>query len=149
MLIRPATADDDEALRSLFAAYAKEFAYELGDQDVAAEGVIARQTYADGALLVADDDGLVGCVAYQPWGEGRARMRRMFVPAEHRGKGLGRALAYGIVGKARHEGFKEMVLDTSGPMEAATALYKSMGFEPFEPDYEAPCNDVRYLRLRL
>lgn len=150
MLIRPATAADDAALTALFAAYAEEHAYSLGDQDVVGEGLAARERYADGALLVADDGGdVVGCVAYEPWGEGRARMKRMFVPAEHRGKGLGRSLAYGIVGKARHDGYKEIVLDTSRPMEAATALYRSMGFEPFEPDYEAPCREVLYLRLGL
>ncbi len=150
MQIRPATPADDEAIAALFAAYASEHAYGLGDQDVVGEGKVARSRYADGALLVADDDGtLVGCVAYQPWGAGRARMRRMFVHADQRGKGLGRALAYGIIGKARHDGHKAMVLDTSEPMVAATALYQSMGFEPFEPDYEAPCRDVVYLRLAL
>ncbi len=150
MHIRPATPTDDAALATLFAAYAEEFGYELGDQDLVSEGQAARATYAAGALLVAaEDGGILGCVGYEPWGEGRARMKRMFVPGAHRGKGLGRALAHGIVGKARHDGYKEMVLDTSKPMAAATALYQSMGFEPFEPDYEAPCREVLYLRLAL
>ncbi len=132
----------------MFRDYASEFAYELGAQDVVSEGREALEKYGSG-LLVADDGGVVGCVAFEPWGEGRCRMKRMFVPEVHRGRGIGRRLAEAIMVHASAAGFREMVLDTSGPMVAATALYRSLGFEPFEPDYTAPCNEVLYFRRAL
>lgn len=150
MQVRQAEPRDDTALARLFDAYQEEFRYELGDQDVALEGKEARLAYQDGALLVAvDGDEVVGCVAFEPWGEGRCRMKRMFVPTAHRGRGLGRLLAQAIVEAARAAGYQRMVLDTSEPMEAARALYGKMGFESFEPDYEAPCREVEYLSLKL
>lgn len=154
MHARPAEPRDDAALADLFRRYQEEFRYELGDQDVTAEGRRARDAYADGALLVAEDgDDVVGCVAFQPWGGDaagrRCRMRRMYVPVAHRGRGVGRLLAVALLDEARRAGYVSMVLDTSAPMEAARALYRGLGFEGFEPDYEAPCREVEYLSVRL
>ncbi len=148
--LRPAAAGDDAAIARLFAEYHAAFAFELGEQDVAAEGHTARDYYAQGALLVAEVCGqVVGCVAYEPWGEGRARMKRMYVPPSQRGKGLGRALATAIMDRARANGYRTMVLDTTAAMAAATRLYESLGFAPFEPDYVAPCRGTVYLARQL
>ncbi len=148
--VRPAAPADDDRIADLFAEYQEAFAFDLGDQDVAAEGRQARTFYASGALLVADINGEVaGCVAYEPWGDGRARMKRMFVSPRHRGHGLGRALAMAIMDRARADGHAVMVLDTTAAMAAATELYRSLGFEEFEPDYVAPCRETVYLSRPL
>lgn len=155
MEIRDATPLDDEALARLFADYAQAFADDLGDQDVVGEGRVARDRYRQGALLVAEVKGVVaGCVAYEPWGndaEGRprARMKRMFVDPAFRGQGVGRALAEAILDRARANGSASMCLDTTASMQAATALYRRLGFTPFQPDYEAPCRDTVYLARDL
>lgn len=150
MDIRTAHAGDDIAVAALIAEYAAAYAYELGDQDVVGEGMKAREYYEAGGLLVADDDGtVVGCVAYEPWGDDRCRMKRMYVLDEARGKGVGRMLAEACLESARKDGFKVMVLDTTKSMDAARGLYASLGFEEWEPDYEAPCNDTIYMRRNL
>lgn len=152
MDIVAAAPEHDADIAALFAAYAAAHEYELGDQDVVAEGRQARGRYAppEGGLLVATKNGVVyGCVAFEKWGETRCRMKRMFVPPSRRGTGLGRRLAAAVLEAAKVAGYDEMVLDTSKPMVAATTLYRSLGFEPFEPDYTAPCNDVVYLRRTL
>lgn len=157
MKVRPAEPRDDEAVATLFAQYGEAFAYELGDQDVAAEGRAARSKYAPprGALLVAEaeDGAVVGCGAIEDWGEGptgpRCRMKRMFVLPTGRGTGAGRALAEGLLSTAAEAGYVQMVLDTSKPMQAATALYRSLGFEEFVPDYDAPCREVVYMQRAL
>jgi putative acetyltransferase len=148
--IRKATAADDEAIAELFAGYAEAHAADLGNQDVVDEGRHARRKYAGGALMVAEDQGtILGVVAYEPWGAARARMKRMYVPPANRGQGIGRKLADAILLRAARDGHTEMVLDTSGPMIAATALYEGMGFAEFKPDYEAPGADVVYLQRSL
>lgn len=158
--MREAGPSDDAALAAFFAAYHGEFRHELGEQDVTGEGRRARAYYAGGAVLVAVEGGeVVGCVAYEPWGKGRphldghpvrrARMKRMYVPPTHRGRGLGRVLAEAVMERARREGYDAMVLDTTGPMDAATRLYRDLGFTGFEPDYEAPCRGTLYLARAL
>lgn len=148
--IRHAHQGDDIIVSALIADYAASFAYELGDQDVVGEGMRAREYYDAGALLVADRDGeVVGCVAYEPWGEGRCRMKRMYVPEDARGQGIGRRLAEAVMDEARKEGYKTMVLDTTQGMQAARKLYASLGFEEWSPDYEAPCRGTVYMRRDL
>lgn len=148
--VRAARPGDDIAVAAMIADYAADYEYELGAQDVVSEGVKAREYYESGALYVAAvDDELVGCVAYEPWGEGRARMKRLYVLREARGKGIGRLLAQAIVDGARKDGNKTMVLDTTKGMVEARALYASMGFEVWDADYEAPCVDTVYMRKAL
>ncbi len=150
LTIRTAHANDDITVAALIAEYAADFEFELGEQDVVGEGMKAREYYDNGALLVADADGeVVGCVAYEPWGDDRCRMKRMYVMPENRGQGIGKALAEGVMELAREAGYKTMVLDTTEGMEAARKLYASLGFEEWEPDYEAPCRGTVYMRRDL
>ncbi len=148
--VRPAGPGDDIVVSALIAEYAAAFAHELGAQDVVGEGQKAREYYDAGALFVAEADGnVVGCVAYEPWGEGRARMKRLYVLEDARGSGVGRALAEAVVDAAKEAGNGVMVLDTTQGMTEARGLYSSMGFKEWEPDYEAPCRDTVYMRMDL
>ena len=148
--VRPAHQGDDIVVAALIAEYAAAFEYELGEQDVVGEGMKAREYYDAGGLFVAEEEGeVVGCVAFEPWGEGRCRMKRMYVLEDARGKGVGRALAELCLAEAKKAGYNEMCLDTTKGMKEARALYRSLGFEEWAPDYEAPCNDVIYMRRDL
>lgn len=154
--VRAAGPGDDIRVSALIAEYAAAFAYELGDQDVVGEGLMARDRYQSGGLFVADIDGeIVGCVAFEPWGPNGAtdgswaRMKRLYVLEEARGSGVGRTLAQAVVDGARDAGASVMVLDTTQGMKEARALYASMGFAEWKPDYEAPCRDTVYMRMDL
>ena len=148
--IRAAHANDDIAVSALIAESAAHFQHELGEQDVVGEGMRAREYYDKGGLFVADIGGsVVGCVAYEPWGEGRCRMKRMYVLEDARGQGIGRALADAVIEEARAQGYGVMVLDTTESMTAAQALYRKIGFKDWDPDYEAPCRDTVYMRMEL
>lgn len=150
MDVRAANQGDDIVVSALIAEYAAAFAYELGEQDVVGEGMKVREYYDAGGLFVAEDDGeVIGCVAYEPWGEGRCRMKRMYVLEDHRGQGVGRALAELVIAEAKKAGFKEMCLDTTQGMKEARGLYASLGFEEWEPDYQAPCRGTIYMRRDL
>jgi GNAT superfamily N-acetyltransferase len=89
-----------------------------------------------GQLLLATLGGEpAGCVALRKMDTECCEMKRMFVPLQLHGKGVGRALAQAIVAQARAMGFKSMRLDTSIRQREAQALYKSLGFHPIEPYY--------------
>jgi GNAT superfamily N-acetyltransferase len=92
-----------------------------------------------GGLLMARLDGQpAGCVALKDLGGGRCEMKRMFVRVDAQGRGVGRALAQGIVQAAQAAGFRTMQLDTSIRQLEAQALYRSLGFRPSEPDLGLP-----------
>lgn len=116
-----------------------------------------------GRLLVAligvesGKEEVAGAVAYMPPGcsnskifeEGWPSMRMLVVHPDHRGKGIGRALAEECVEMARKDGAEFFGLHTSPVMSVALPLYLRMGFEKdrnLEPIAGAPYE--RY-RLRL
>jgi len=99
-----------------------------------------------GALLVAYLDGVAaGCVAMHDLGNGVAEMKRMFVPGEFRGRGVGRGLADGIIERAQRAGFNTMRLDTSRDQHDAIRLYERSGFRRVAPYYDAPDDLIAWL----
>ena len=79
----------------------------------------------------------------------RCEMKRLYVCPEARGKHLGSALVAAIIAHARQAGYREMVLDTLVPMQAAISLYKRHGFEECAAYYRNPMADVIYMRRPL
>lgn len=76
-------------------------------------------------------------------------MKRLFVRAPWRGTGLGRELAVAIVEAGRAAGHARMRLDTLPHLDAATALYQSMGFIEVAPYYDNPLPGVLYMEKAL
>ena len=74
----------------------------------------------------------IGCVALRPLEAGTGEVKRMFVDAEWRGMGVGRALLLALIDGAEVRGLTTLRLGTLHDMDAALALYKSVGFAPVE-----------------
>ena len=76
-------------------------------------------------------------------------MKRLYVRPPFRGRHLGRRMAEDIARRARDLGYRTLVLDTLGTMEAAQKLYESMGFAPATSYYINPIPNVKYCLLDL
>jgi len=76
-------------------------------------------------------------------------MKRLYVDPGCRGRHLGEKLVKQIILHAKNAGYKEMVLDTLKPMQAAIRLYQKSGFEICEPYYYNPFPDVIYMKKKL
>ena len=151
--IRPVRdAADLETARTLILEYARTLPFGLDFQDFDQEVASLPGEYAPprGCLLLALVEGAaVGCVALRPWGGDCCEMKRMYVRPEGRGAGVGRALGEAVLREARAAGYRKMRLDTVPGMEAALAIYASLGFKPIAAYRHNPIPGAIYLEAEL
>ncbi len=148
-----AGAEDMATLRALFLEYQDWLRVDLCFQDFETELATLPGHYASpgGRLWLATVDGkLAGCVGFRPHqGAGACEMKRLWLRPVYRNLGLGRRLAVTSIEAARAAGYRTICLDTLSFMDAARALYASLGFHEIPAYYDNPLDDVRYLELDL
>ena len=135
--------DDAERVRGLFREYADGLGVDLSFQAFDAEVDDPLGFYL--VVLLAEE----GCVALRRIDEETCEMKRLYVRPAGRGTGLGRRLAEAVIAEARTRGFVRMRLDTLATMDAARALYESLGFREIEPYRFNPLAGTTFLELRL
>jgi GNAT superfamily N-acetyltransferase len=74
-------------------------------------------------------------------------IKRMYVDPSFRKIGAGRAILQSLINAAKETGYKKVRLDSPKFMEAAHALYRSVGFKdiPVYPEVEIPEEFRQYL----
>lgn len=169
MIGAAASADDFAIGRRMFEEYQRAIGVDLCFQNFAAELEVLPRMYGepDGVLLLArsgiDDDGggcipivrmdpdAVGCIAVRRMGDEPhvCEMKRLYVRETARGTGLGRQLAETSLHVARRLGYRIMRLDTLASMEAAQALYRSLGFRETEAFNGRPNPGTVYMEIDL
>lgn len=98
---------------------------------------------AGGAFLVAWlGDQPVGCGGIRRLRPGVAELKRMFVDAPARRRGVARALLAALEQVARDAGHRELWLETGTEQPEAIALYRSAGYQPVPP-FEPHASRVR------
>jgi putative acetyltransferase len=139
--------------RELFLEYAQSLGFSLCFQNFDKELAELPGDYAppEGRLLLAECEAqLAACVALHKSGQGICEMKRLYLRAQFRGKGLGRALAERIIAEARQIGYQRMRLDTVEPvMKDAVAMYRKLGFKEIAPYRSNPIAGAMYMELEL
>jgi len=86
-------------------------------------------------VVVAYEDGeAIGCGAVKEYGEGVAEIKRMFVRAERRGRGLAKSVLSELETWASELNFSECILETGLKQPEAIRLYQKSGYETI-PNY--------------
>lgn len=151
-IIAAETAAQVAEARGLFNAYAATRPNDPALADFPEEIAALPGSYAppEGALLVAyRADEPVGCVALRRLDAQTCEMKRLFVLPTARGCRLGRRLAEAILDAARTRGYRRMRLDSIPSMQAAQALYRSLGFYEISPYRNNPNPGTTYMEKLL
>lgn len=91
-----------------------------------------------GTRLALKDGKPVGCGMFHTIEPGVAEIKRVFVTEFARGTGAGFAIMQSLIDACRAQGYDYIRMDTGKPLEAATRLYLSMGFELRDSYSEVP-----------
>ncbi len=143
---------DVERVRRLVTAHGDARATTPGVEYVYADAATMPGPYVPplgGIWLALDGEKEIGCVALRPMEEGSGEVKRMFVDPEWRGVGVGRALLESLIDGARARGLTLLRLGTLHDMDAALALYQSLGFTPIERYRADELIDTRFFQLPL
>lgn len=147
--LRDAAPVELPAVRALFLEYAESLGFSLCFQGFDREVADLPGAYAPphGALLLVLRDGApVGCGALRPLGAGTGELKRIYLRPAARGTGLGRRITEALLSRAASLGHRRVVLDTIvGKMDAAIALYRSLGFSEIAPYTENPVPGALFL----
>ncbi|MCV2393318.1 GNAT family N-acetyltransferase [Actinotalea sp. M2MS4P-6] len=92
-----------------------------------------------GAFLLAEVGGdPIGCGGVRMLDPERAEVKHLYLRAEQRGRGWGRALLAALEAEAVSLGAVTVVLDTNDTLPAAQSLYRSAGYREVERYNENP-----------
>lgn len=113
------------------------------------------QPYAPprGALLVARDEAgtVLGCVGIRESESDACEVKRLYVRADARRRGIGRVLVRAAMDHARAMGYHHMRLTTvPDEMAGVQALYESLGFsesDPYRHHGGQPVDGVRLIYM--
>lgn len=150
MITRQAKSRDMPAVRQLCWDYRALLVERTAARPMIVETYYAEDDYAalldslpqkhatpDGAILVAEEDGMViGCAMIHRIDATTCEIKRVFVAPEGRGKGAATRLVDACLTRAGRAGYGRMVLDTIIWLPEAIRLYERMGFTPAAPYYE-------------
>ncbi|RPJ02576.1 MAG: GNAT family N-acetyltransferase [Chloroflexi bacterium] len=95
---------------------------------------LAKFLPPDGRLLLGEiDEQIAGLACMKQLTETSCEIKRMYVRPVFRGRGVGRALSRRLIDDARQMDYPIIRLDSARFMDAAHALYRSVGFQEIAP----------------
>ncbi|WP_417656569.1 GNAT family N-acetyltransferase [Pseudidiomarina aestuarii] len=96
--------------------------YELGHFGQGYQGAIAQ-------LVACIGERVVGSAILKEYQPSVAKLTGFYVCGQFRGRGAGQQLLIEVIQRARESGCSAIYLETWDKMEAATALYKRLGWQ--------------------
>jgi len=142
--IEPARAEDAQGVIRLIGRVYAEYGFTFEPADELPDLLTFTQHYVApyGTFFVIRHYGqVVGSVGVERLGESSAELHRLYLDANLRGRGLGRALVEAAIAWCRAEGMTHSLLWSDTRFERAHVLYKRMGFQRTG---ERALNDINY-----
>jgi GNAT superfamily N-acetyltransferase len=132
--VRPARRGDEPAVRNLIEAILRSYGIELSlhetDSDLAdLESYYGRPGASFDVLIERSTDAVVGTVALEPHHSSDCELRKMYLDARHRRRGLGKYLLTHTLHRAAALGYRRVLAGTTAVLKEAIALYEQFGFQ--------------------
>jgi ribosomal protein S18 acetylase RimI-like enzyme len=148
--LRTATSADLDAIKALVAEGLAEFGYQPDPASSEADLENLEAAYHGGVFLVAvaSDDTVLASGGLLLLGDGEAKIRKMYVRRDARGRGLGQTILRRLLDEARTRRIERVRLETTDAMTGAQRLYERNGFRRVEGVPASPrCDRVYVLTL--
>ena len=100
-------------------------------------------------ILAFKHDALVACGALRELEPKVGEIKRVYVRADHRGKGFGPRLTGALLDRARELGYGRVRVDTLPSMTAAIQFYQEMGFKPIPRHWPHPVPGALFFECNL
>ena len=131
MTIRPATEDDQAAIRELWEEFEREVPWDVEDPETWDDEW--KDTLDDirtgGVYLAEDEQGPVGVARIEANVRGRAHIQLVHVRERGRRQGVAKALLRECVAHAREQGARFVSLDVVRANERAVTVWRRLGFK--------------------
>ena len=100
----------------------------------ATNGIVTEDFESRGGVFMLGrvDDALAGCGAFRPHDDA-AEIKRLYVRASMRGRGVARTILRRLEHEAREAGFARGLLETGTRQPESIALYRAEGWLPIAP----------------
>ena len=137
ILIRRGTLDDLDTIAPLFDLY-RSFYQQPSDLALARDFIALRLRRQESVILIAERDGTAVAFtqlfpSFSSVRAGRSWiLNDLYVRADARRNGIARALLQAAADFARADGAIRLELETDPDNRSAQALYRHMGWEPYE-----------------
>ena len=132
MHIRQANNRDREAITALVFSVLREYGLEPDPDGIDSDLEDIERSYfaRGGKLFVLEQErgGIAGTYGLHPINEETCELRKMYLRATARGRGLGKRMLEDAISRAREMGYREITLETASPLIEAIGLYKRFGF---------------------
>ena len=142
------TTSENEDFRSLVNRLDRELAIRDGD-DHAFYSQFNKLDTIKHAVVAYIDKEAVGCGAIRPFDDASVEVKRMFVPTEHRGRGIAKDILKELESWAVELSFKRCILETGLKQPEAIALYTKSGYTsvPNYGQYQGMYNSVCFEKI--
>lgn len=135
VLIRKFKISDTLAIQQLINKILNEYGFSSNPNSPIDEDLTRiQEVYGNNFWVAIDNNQIVGTVAFHEVSQTIAKLKRMFVKKDYRGKHIGLALLEKAVEEIKKQGYQEIILNTSPRMKRAHAFYERFGFEKVGED---------------
>jgi putative acetyltransferase len=150
MTLREATNADTPAIRDLVFGVLESCGLKADpattDNDL--ENIEQNYLQSGGAFTVLEEAGrIVGSYGLLRIDDDECELRKMYLHAEYRGRGLGKQLLEHALERAKQLEFRAIRLETASVLKEAIALYRAYGFEPYAASHLSARCDQAYRQI--
>lgn len=151
-IVLASTPEQFDAARELMLEYAASLNFKLCFQDFDRELASLGDQYGPPSacmLLLRAGAFWIGCIGARQLEDGICEMKRLYVKPAFRGRGYGRLLVAAAMTNVLELGYGRVRLETAMGMDAAHAIYRSMGFRSIPAYYRSALPGVTCMEREL